>query len=313
MTAPADRTEATALPDALVLALDGFVAHVRDERGCSPATVRAYAGDVASLCDFCVRHGVTEPSGIRLGHLRAWLAADAERGLARSSIARRAASARAFAAWCERRGLAPVDAGARLASPRPARVLPTVLDRGQANALMDHAAVAADDESPLAARDRAMVETLYGTGIRVSELCALDLGDVDHGRRTMRVTGKGDKQRTVPYGEPAERALAAWLDVRGDVAGPAAGAAVFVGARGRRIDPRTVRAVVHRLTAQAQLPDLAPHGLRHSAATHVLEGGADLRAVQELLGHASLATTQRYTHVSIERLRSTFAQAHPRA
>ncbi len=313
MTAPADPVDVTALPAALADALDGFVAHVRDERGCSPATVRAYRADVASLCAFGATFGVREPADLRLGHLRAWLAADAERGLARSSLARRAASARGFTSWCERRGLTPADVGARLASPRAARVLPTVLDAGQARALMEVAQIATDDETAVAARDRAIVELLYGTGIRVGELCAIDVDDIDGSRRTVRVTGKGDKQRTVPFGIPAQDALDDWLAVRSELASPAAGAAMFVGVQGRRIDPRAVRTVVHRLTARAGVPDLAPHGLRHSAATHVLEGGADLRAVQELLGHASLATTQRYTHVSIERLRATFAQAHPRA
>lgn len=313
MTTPAPSVDEERLPAPLADALDGFVTHVRDERGSSPATVRAYGTDVASLCGFCAALGVIEVAELRLGHLRAWLAADAQRGLARSSLARRAASARAFTSWCERRGLAATDVGIRLTSPRPARVLPTVLDAGQARALMEHAAVAADDESALSARDRAIAEVLYGTGIRVSELCGIDVDDIDRERRTIRVTGKGDKQRTVPFGVPAAEAISDWLAVRAEIATAAAGAALFVGARGRRIDPRTVRAVIHRLTAQAGVPDLAPHGLRHSAATHVLEGGADLRAVQELLGHASLATTQRYTHVSIERLRATFAQAHPRA
>ena len=299
------------IPAGFETALAGFVAHLRDERGCSPATVRAYASDVASLCASCARHDVAEPAQIRLGHLRAWLAADAARGLARSSLARRAASARAFTAWCLRRGLATVDPGTRLASPRPGRTLPSVLTVSQADAVMASAAGA--EAGALSARDRAVVETLYATGIRVAELCALDVDDLDFARRTMRVLGKGDKERTVPFGEPAERALSAWIAVRSQVAGPLARSALFVGARGRRLDPRAARTVVHRMAELAGVPDIAPHGLRHSAATHVLEGGADLRSVQELLGHASLATTQRYTHVSIERLRSAFAQAHPRA
>ncbi len=177
---------------------------------------------------------------------------------------------------------------------------------------MDHAAVAADDASPLAMRDRAILELLYATGIRVSELCGMDVDDVDRSRRTVRVRGKGDKERTVPFGVPAERAIDDWLHARFTIARRPE-AALFVGARGGRIDPRTVRTAVHRLAAEAGVPDLAPHGLRHTAATHVLEGGADLRTVQELLGHATLATTQRYTHVSVERLRATFALAHPRA
>jgi integrase/recombinase XerC len=299
------------LPDGLRQPLDGFVAHLRDERGCSAHTVRAYRGDVVDLLDFCAGKGVSEPGGITLAQLRGWLALQSAHGRARSTIARRAASARAFTAWCVRRGLAPADPGDRLTSPHAGRTLPAVLDAAEAATLMDHAAVAADDGSPVARRDRAIVELLYATGIRVSELCAIDVDDIDHDRRTVRVRGKGDKERTVPFGLPAARALDDWLVAR---AGQQhAGAALFVGVRGGRIDPRTVRATVHRLTSEAGVPDLAPHGLRHTAATHVLEGGADLRTVQELLGHATLATTQRYTHVSVERLRATFAQAHPRS
>ena len=178
---------------------------------------------------------------------------------------------------------------------------------------MEVAGVAADDGDPMSARDRAMLELLYATGIRVSELCAVDVGDVDRRRRTVRVLGKGGKERVVPFGGPADAALQDWMDVRPTLAGPSAGQALFLGARGGRVDPRVVRQTVHRLTRLAGVTELAPHGLRHSAATHVLEGGADLRSVQELLGHASLSTTQRYTHVSVERLRSTFAQAHPRS
>jgi integrase/recombinase XerC len=303
------------LPDPLRRALDGFVAHVRDERGCSVHTVRAYRGDVTDLLDYCAMHGVGEPAEMGLSHLRGWLALQSRNGRARSTIARRAAAARSFTAWCTRRGLTPTDVGDRLVSPQVARTLPIILDAAEAAELMDHAAVAADDGAPAAVRDRAVVELLYATGIRVAELCAADVADLDLRRRTIRVVGKGDKQRTVPFGAPAGRAIEAWLDVRGSLVAPGGPtpAALFLGVRGGRIDVRTVRGVVHRLTLEAGVHELAPHGLRHTAATHVLEGGADLRTVQELLGHASLATTQRYTHVSVERLRATFAQAHPRA
>ncbi len=306
------RTNDGDLPPGLASPLDGFVSHLRDERGCSAHTVRAYRGDVADLLLYCSMKGVTAPSAITLAHLRGWLALQSAHGRSRSTIARRAASARAFTAWCVRRGIATADPGDRLTSPQAGRTLPDVLDTAEAAALMDHAAVAADDGSPLAIRDRAMLELLYATGIRVSELCAVDAGDIDASRRTVRVRGKGDKERTVPFGVPAERALDDWLHARFTIARRQE-TALFVGARGGRIDPRTVRTVVHRLTAGAGVRDLAPHGLRHTAATHVLEGGADLRTVQELLGHATLATTQRYTHVSVERLRATFALAHPRA
>lgn len=301
------------LPPAWTSALDAFLAHLTDERRCSPHTVRAYAGDLISLGVFCRGQGVRDPSDLSLAALRAWLADLSGQGRARSTIARRAASARSFTSWCQQRGLMVTDPGERLASPQVAQVLPAVLDVGEASALMDHAAVAADDGSPLALRDAAMMELLYGTGIRVSELCGLDRSDVDRRERVLRVLGKGDRERTVPFGGPAARALEAWWEVRGDLVTSRSGDALFLGARGGRVDPRAVRTVVHRLSRQAGVTDVAPHGLRHSAATHVLEGGADLRSVQELLGHASLATTQRYTHVSVERLRASYVQAHPRA
>lgn len=201
----------------------------------------------------------------------------------------------------------------RLASPQVSRTLPTVLDVAQASAVMDHAGVASDDGDLVAIRDRCVVEVLYATGIRVSELCSIDISDVDLGRRTVRVIGKGDKERVVPFGVPAAQAISAWLEVRAQLAKSVSGGALFLGARGGRLDQRAVRTTVGRLTQDAGVPKLAPHGLRHTAATHVLEGGADLRAVQELLGHATMATTQRYTHVSVERLRKSFVQAHPRA
>jgi len=304
---------ADALPRGLATALESFVVHLQDERGSSAHTVRAYRGDLIDLLSFCAARGIEEPIDIQLADLRAWLAMQSRGGLARATVARRAASARAFTSWCARRGVSDHDPGDRLGSPGVRRTLPVVLSVGDAEALLDHAATAADDGNPTAIRDRAVAELLYATGIRVSELCQLDLDDVDRSRWTVRVLGKGRKERVVPYGHPADQALGAWLEVRPTLRQPDSGAALFLGARGGRIDPRVVRAAVHRLARGAGVSDLAPHGLRHTAATHVLEGGADLRSVQELLGHASLATTQRYTHVSVERLRATFALAHPRA
>jgi integrase/recombinase XerC len=207
------------------------------------------------------------------------------------------------------------DPASALRSPRRVRSLPPTLERVDATAMLTRAlAAAADGGGPGAARDVAMLELLYATGIRVAELCGLDLRDLDDSRQTLRVLGKGNKQRTVPYGTPAAGALEAWLRVRAQLAAPEAGDAVFVGDRGKRIDQRVVRRTVHRaLQVVEGAPDLGPHGLRHAMATHLLEGGADLRSVQELLGHASLATTQIYTHVSDARLRAAFQQAHPRA
>lgn len=293
--------------------MTAFLQHLSDERRCSAHTVRSYGSDLTDLRDFCLDRGVRDLADLRLTHLRSWLAASSASGRARATIARRAASARTFTSWCQRRGWMDIDPGERLASPQVARVLPTVLDQHQAAALMDHAAAASDDGSALGVRDRAMVEILYGTGMRVAELCGLDRRSVDRRSRTIRVRGKGDRERTVPFGGPAAGALDAWWEVRHELEGAGSADALFLGARGGRIDPRVVRGAVQRLSRQAGVPEISPHALRHSAATHVLEGGADLRSVQELLGHASLATTQRYTHVSVERLRATFAQAHPRA
>ena len=308
-------------PTALAAARDAFCAHLRDERGASRHTVRAYAGDLSGLVEFCGERGVDDVADLTLAHLRGWLARLSADGCSRATIARRSAAARAFTSWCARRGLIAVDPGARLASPRVPRPLPTVLAVDEAARLMDRAEQRVEERTAQGAgaapasavRDRAIVELLYATGIRVSELCAVDVDDVDDERRTVRVLGKGGKERVAPFGGPAARALADWRRHRGALVTARSGPALFLGVRGGRIDPRSVRAIVHRLAAEAEIPDLAPHGLRHSAATHVLEGGADLRSVQELLGHSSLATTQRYTHVSVERLRAAFRQAHPRS
>jgi integrase/recombinase XerC len=306
---------ATGLSPAFVEALDAFEEHLRLEKGRSPHTVRAYVGDLTSLFLHAQRRGGRAPADLDLATLRSWLALQSSRGCSRSTLARRAASARVFSAYAARTGLAAEDAGALLASPRARRTLPSVLRRGEADAVLAAAGVDAGAGDPVAIRDLAVVEVLYATGVRVGELCGLDLPDVDLSRRLLRVRGKGGKERSVPLGDPAVHALLRWLsEGRPALAGEHSGDAVFLGLRGRRLGTRSARAVVHaRLRRVDGVPDLGPHGLRHSAATHLLEGGADLRSVQELLGHATLATTQIYTHVSVERLRATYDQAHPRA
>ncbi len=300
-----------ALPPPAADAVDAFERHLTLERGLSEHTVRAYLGDVVSLLDHLGRHSAGALGDLDVGVLRSWLARLRAAGAARTSLARRAAAARAFTAHAHRTGLIDHDPGLLLASPKAHRELPAVLREGQAGALAE--SVTGDD--PLGLRDRLVVELLYGTGIRVGELVRLDIDEVDRDRRLVRVLGKGGKERAAPYGVPAEAALDEWLRRgRPALAVAGSGPALFLGRRGRRIDPRTVRRIVHdRLAGVDGAPDLGPHGLRHSAATHLLEGGADLRTVQEILGHASLATTQIYTHVSAERLRSVYARAHPRA
>jgi integrase/recombinase XerC len=314
--------EAPAVPAAAHL--EAYEAHLRYERALSPHTVRAYLGDVTTLLDH-LRVQVHGPdaagdtpldlTGLDLPGLRSWLAAGRTRGASRTTLARRAAAARTFTAWAVRTGRAPTDAGARLASPRAHRRLPEVLRADQAADALRAAASGAAEGDPVALRDHLLLELLYATGVRVSELCGLDVDDVDDGRRTLRVLGKGGKERTVVYGVPAAAALDAWRrDGRPALAVPTSPPALLLGARGGRLDPRIARTVVHDAAgAVPGAPDIAPHGLRHSAATHLLEGGADLRSVQELLGHASPATTQLYTHVSAERLRAIHDTAHPRA
>lgn len=296
-------------------AVHAWRGYLSGQRGRSEHTLRAYCADVTDMLVYATSRGVHDPAQLSLTLLRGWLADQSARGLSRSSLARRAAAARGFTRWAHDRGLIPTDVGSRLASPRSARSLPTVLSRAQMDQLLDEAAHAAADEDPIALRDHAMLEMLYGTGIRVSELGAANLDDVDLPRRTVRVLGKGGKERVVPFGIPAEQALIRWQEHgRPALVQAHSGLALFLGARGGRIDVRTVRGVVSTIAHRAHIDvTLSPHDLRHSAATHVLEGGADLRAVQELLGHASLGSTQIYTHVSVERLRAVMEQAHPRA
>lgn len=289
--------------------------HLTAERNLSVHSVRAYLGDIESMLDHAQRLGLTELIELDLRTLRSWLANQQTRGRARTTLARRATAARVFTAWLARTGRIPADPGASLGSPRAHKPLPAVLRADEARGLLEAAAELADDGSPSGLRDVAMLELLYATGIRVGELVGLDIDDVDRGRNVVRVFGKGRKERTVPFGVPAARALTRWIEQgRPALVAPGSGSAVFLGVRGGRIDQRAVRTLVHRRIADVPgAPDLGPHGLRHSAATHLLEGGADLRSVQELLGHASLATTQLYTHVTTDRLRAAYRQAHPRA
>lgn len=294
--------------------LDEFDEYLELQCGRSAHTRRAYRGDLRLLFDFLTARG-SDLQTLSLPVLRSWLAGAAGAGAARTTLARRTSSVKAFTAWAVRRGLLATDPAARLQVPKAHRTLPSVLRQDQALAAMTAAKSGAEQGDPLALRDRLIVELLYATGIRVSELCGLDVDDVDTAHRVVRVLGKGNKQRTAPFGTPAAEALSAWLsNGRPALATAESGPALLLGARGRRLDVRQARTVVHQTVAAVDgAPDMGPHGLRHSAATHLLEGGADLRVVQELLGHSSLATTQLYTHVAVARLRAVHDQAHPRA
>lgn len=296
-------------------AVEAYLAELTHERGYSTHTVRAYRADLADLVGFTDALGETDAASLELETLRDWLWRAAQAGLAASTLGRRVSSARSFTAWLARQGLVPTDPGLRLRTPRAGRRLPRVLTRTQMDTLLDGLHAAAAEGDPLAVRDVAIIELLYASAVRVSELVGLDIDDVDRSARTVRVLGKGAKERVVPYGVPAARALDHYLDTaRPALAAPASGAALLLGTRGGRLGTRAVYELVAReLHALPGAGPAGPHSLRHTAATHLLDGGADLRVVQELLGHASLATTQLYTHVSTERLRDSYRLAHPRA
>lgn len=295
-------------------AVDDYLRHLSDVRRLSPATVRAYRADLSDLVTVL---GDPPIGDVTLEHLRDWLWTATQRGRSRATIARRTASARGFFAWALDGELITSDPSARVVAPKRGRTLPRIATADGLAHLLDSAGAAADSGDPVPLRDDAILELLYASALRVSELCGLDVDDLDRERRTVRVLGKGSKERIVPYGLPAERALDAYLvRARPVLAARATGStpALFLGTRGGRLGPRAVYTLVSRtLGPEVGTETVGPHALRHSAATHLLDGGADLRSVQELLGHASLGTTQIYTHVSSERLLATYRLAHPRA
>ena len=301
----------------LTRAADDYVVHLAAERGFSANTVKSYRSDLDQLLAFAADRGASTTDDLDLELLREWLwHSTQQQHLAKATIARRAASARGFSAWLARTHTAETNAGARLKAPKSDHHLPRVLSRDQMNGILERVQQRADTGDAIAIRDHAIIELLYASALRVSELTGLGLGDVDLGRLTVRVLGKGAKERVVPFGVPARTALVRYLNgARQELtADTAAASPVFVGSRGARITSRAVYELVSGLlaTVPGSGPS-GPHTLRHTAATHLLDGGADLRAVQELLGHASLGTPQLYTHVTSERLKEAYRLAHPRS
>jgi integrase/recombinase XerC len=293
-----------------------YTHHLEKERNLAEHSVRAYLGDLESFLSSLEQQKIDDISDLQISHIRSWLANQQVKGGARTTLSRRAVSVRLFTKWATKKGYLAKDVGATLATPKAHRTLPEVLSVSDASTVMDSMALRADEDlTPLGYRNVAILELLYATGARVSELCGLDLDSLDFNRNTIRVMGKGSKERTIPMGAKAVDTLHIYIDgVRETFVNDKSGRALFLGARGKRIDQRTVRTIVYEaLSALEGVERMGPHALRHSAATHLLEGGADLRTVQEILGHASLATTQIYTHVSAERLQKVFKQAHPRA
>ncbi|WP_102192015.1 tyrosine-type recombinase/integrase [Microbacterium aurantiacum] len=298
----------------LSAAIDAFADHLTQVRRLSPATVRAYRSD---LRDLTASAGESVLGDVDLEMLREWLWKATQRGDARSTLARRAAAARSFFAWAKDEELVMHDPSLRLIAPKRGRTLPVIASQDAMTGLLDGHRQAASGGEPIALRDHAILELLYGSGIRVSELCGLDIDDLDLDRGTARVLGKGAKERVVPFGAPARDAVGAYLSRGRPALSARSGTstpALVLGGRGGRIGPRTVYTLVARVLGPIiGAETIGPHALRHTAATHLLDGGADLRAVQEILGHASLGTTQIYTHVSAERLVATYRLAHPRA
>ncbi|CAB4633980.1 unannotated protein [freshwater metagenome] len=294
--------------------LEEFATELTVGKGFSQNTVKAYVSDVSDLQSFMESKSQNEIEDLDLELVRDWLWRVSEKGLTKTTLARKSAAVRAFTAWLYKNGKLQSDPGLKLRSPKASRTLPKVVSREAMSGIFEKLEPLATRENPSAMQDLLMIELLYGSGIRVSELVGLDLEDIDYGRKILRVTGKGNKQRMVPYSDPASEALAAWIrEGRIQFANEVSQDALLITSRGNRVGVRQVYSLVASLLSETAVGQAGPHALRHSAATHLLDGGADLRAVQELLGHSSLATTQIYTHVSVDRLKQGYLKAHPRA
>lgn len=299
---------------ALIQATNEFADYLQSARGYSPNTVKAYETDVLDLLDFLAKRSIENVVDLELDQVRDWLYEADQRGLTKTTLARKSAAIRSFSSWLKKTDQLDNDFAARLKSPKASRSLPKVVSRETLAEIFETLSSLATSDNPNGLRDLLAIELLYASGCRVSELVGLNLEDIDYSRNILRVMGKGSKQRMVPFGAPAREALDTYVRVgRTQFENEKSGQALFLNSRGQRVGVRQIYALVAGLLDGTPTGVAGPHALRHSAATHLLDGGADLRAVQELLGHASLGTTQIYTHVSVERLREGYKQAHPRA
>lgn len=294
--------------------IDRFIAYLNGAKGYSVQTQRAYRSDLIDFLQSVTAKTNKDSAELTLDDIRDWLYAVAEAGAAKSTVARKSASVRSFTSWLERQGLHETDLGLRLRTPKSSRTLPKVISRQALAEVFETLATGAKTLDPTKIQDQVIVELLYATGMRVSELANLGLADIDFARKLLRVTGKGNKQRMVPYGQPAAAAMEAWIKFgRPKFQTDQSDDSLLLSSKGKPLNVRVIYSVVANLLANTPMGSAGPHALRHTAATHLLDGGADLRAVQELLGHASLGTTQIYTHVSVERLKQGYQGAHPRA
>lgn len=302
------------MADDLAILLRQFADDLAVGKGFSPNTVKAYASDVSDLYEYMLSKSQVEVADLDLELIRDWLWRASEKGLTKTTLARKSAAVRAFTAWLHKHGKLSSDPGLKLRSPKASRTLPKVVSREAMSNIFSKLEPLATSDNPAGIQDLLIIELLYGSGIRVSELVGLDLTDIDYSRKILRVTGKGNKQRMVPFSDPANEVLAAWIrSGRSQFENEVSQNALLITSRGKRVGVRQVYALVASLLSETAVGQAGPHALRHSAATHLLDGGADLRAVQELLGHSSLATTQIYTHVSVDRLKQGYLKAHPRA
>lgn len=294
--------------------IEDFALELSSVKGYSDNTVKAYISDITDLKVFMESKSQNEIADLDLELVRDWLWRASEKGLTKTTLARKSAAVRAFTAWLHKNGKLDIDPGLKLRSPKASRTLPKVVSRDSMFEIFERLEPFSSSDNPAGIQDLLMIELLYGSGIRVSELVGLNLEDIDYGRKILRVTGKGDKQRMVPYSDPAGLALDKWIrEGRPQFVNEVSQNALLISSRGKRVGVRQVYALVAKLLSETAVGQAGPHALRHSAATHLLDGGADLRAVQELLGHSSLATTQIYTHVSVDRLKQGYLKAHPRA